>query len=248
LNSFLEAHNITKYLNGEGGSKKPIVENLSFSISEKDNITAILAPVGGGKTTILKILAGLDNDFTGDIFLKGFQIKNKLPFIPEKAASFPWLNVYDNIKIILSMQRKDEISRVRIQELINLVGLTGYENHFPSNNSYGFRFRISLARALSSPAPLILLDEPWKQMDPETKDEILNLIKILSNEGHLKFLIASSNITDMVFLADKILLLNNNGKLSSIISKSNNEPVLQKNDVLNIILKENSINKANFSI
>jgi ABC-type multidrug transport system ATPase subunit len=248
LNSFLEAHNITKYLNGDAGSKKSIVENLSFSISEKDNITAILAPVRGGKTTILKILAGLDNDYMGDIFLKGFQIKNKLPYIPEKPASFPWLNVYDNIKIILSIQRKDEISRVRIQELINLVGLTGYENHFPANKSYGFRFRISLARALSNPSPLILLDEPWKQMDPETKGEILNLVKNLSYEGHLKFLITSSNITDVTFLSDKILLLDKFGKLSETISKSSNEPELIKNNILNIILKENIVNNTNFSI
>lgn len=248
MSSFLEAHNITKYLKGEAGSKKPIIENLSFSISENDNISAILAPGRSGKTTILKILAGLDNDYSGDIFLKGFQIKNKLPFIPEKPSSFPWLNVKDNIKIFLSMQRKDEISRMRIQELINLVGLTGYENHYPSNKSYGFRFRISLARALSNPSPLILLDEPWKQMDPETKGEILNLIKNLSNEGHLKFLVASSNITDVAFLSDRILLLDKHGKLSETISKSINEPELQKNNILNIILKENLVNNTNFSI
>jgi len=252
LNSFLEVKNITKYFNGAAGSKQLILENLSFSISEGQSIISILIPFGGGKTTLLKILSGLDSNYRGDILLNGNKIKNKFPFIPEKPASFPWLNVTGNIRSIIAMHEKlDGSSRVKLQELIDLTGLTGYEDHFPHNKSYGFRFRISLARAMAVFPRLILLDDPFKLMDLETKDEIFELIKKIASEKKIKFILASSNITETALLSDKILLINGKpGYLSGeiIIDKYKKRLEQLKDEIREILQKENVTNATNFSI
>jgi len=252
LNPFLEVKNITKYFTGEAGSKQLILENLNFYISEEHNITSILAPFGGGKTTLLKILSGLDTDYKGEILLNGNKINNKFPLIPEKPASFPWLNVSGNIKLFLTMHEKNvKPSAIKLQELIDLTGLTSYEDHFPHNKSYGFRFRISLARALAVSPQIILLDDPFKLMDSETKDEIFELIKKVADIKKIKFILATSNITEVALLSDKILLIKNKPVYLSgeiIIDKYKHRLEQLKDEIQEILQKENMINAANFSI
>jgi len=252
LNPFLEVKNITKYFKGEAGSRQLIFEKLSFFISEEHNITSILAPFGGGKTTLLKILSGLDSDYMGEILLNGDKIKNKFPFIPEKPASFPWLNVKDNIRSIIDILEKEERpSEIELRELIDLTGLTSYEDHFPNNKSYGFRFRISLARALAVSPQIILLDDPFKQMDSETKDEIFELIKNVASVKKIKFILASSNITEVALLSDKILIIKNKPVYLSgeiIIDKYKHRLEQLKEEIQEILQKENVFNTSNFSI
>jgi ABC-type nitrate/sulfonate/bicarbonate transport system ATPase subunit len=252
LNPFLEVKNITKYFKGEAGSRQLIFENLSFSINEEHNITSILAPFGGGKTTLLKILSGLDSDFMGEILLNGDKTKNKFPFIPEKPASFPWLNVKGNIRSIIDVLEKEERpSEIKLQELIDLTGLTSYEDHFPHNKSYGFRFRISLARALAVSPQIILLDDPFKPMDSETKDEIFELIKKIATIKRIKFILTTSNITEAALLSDKILLIKNKPVYLSgeiIIDKYKHRLEQLKDEIQEIVQKENMINASNFSI
>ena len=252
MSPFLDVKNITKYYKGEAGSRQHVLENLSFSVSEEHKITSILACSGGGKTTILKILSGLDNDFKGDILLYGAKIKNRFPFIPEKPASFPWLNVKGNIRSIIDILEKEERpSEIELQELIDLTGLTSYEDHFPHNKSYGFRFRISLARALAVSPQIILLDDPFKQMDSETKDEIFELIKNVASVKKIKFILASSNITEVALLSDKILLIKNKPVYLSgevILDKYKHRLEQLKEEIQEILQKENVFNTSNFSI
>jgi sulfonate transport system ATP-binding protein len=252
LSPFFDVKNITKYYKGEAGSKQHILENLSFSISQEYNITSILAGFGGGKTTLLKILSGLDDDYKGDILLYGAKIKNRFPYIPEKPASFPWLNVNGNIRAIMDMHEKEgSPSHILIQEIIELTGLTGYEDHFPDNKSYGFRFRISLARALAVSPQIILLDNPFKFMDSETKDEIFDLIKKISSLQKINFILATSNITEAALISDKILLVNGKpGYLSGeiVIDKYKHRLEQLKDEIQEILQKENVTNATNFSI
>ena len=252
MNPILEVKNISKYFKGEAGSKQTVFENLSFVIRKEHNITSILAPFGGGKTTLLKILSGLDYDYKGDILLNGEKNKYKFPFIPEKPSSFPWLNVSDNISCFIDILNKEERqSQIYIQELIDITGLTGYEDHYPDNRSLGFRFRISLARALVVSPQIILLDDPFKLMDSETKDEIFELIKKTASLKNIKFLLCTSNITEAALLSDKIILINDKpGYLAGEIIIDNYKKRLEqlKDEILEILQKENVINTTNFSI
>jgi ABC-type nitrate/sulfonate/bicarbonate transport system ATPase subunit len=252
LNHFFEVKNIKKYFKAETGTKQLVLENLSFNITEDDQVVAILIPFGGGKTTLQKILSGLDDDYSGEVLLNGEKNSNKLPYIPEKPTSYPWLNVTGNVKLIAAMhEKKNKISSIRLQEFIDFVGLTGYENHFPFNKSYGFRFRISLARALVVSPQMILLDDSFKQMDSETKVEIFELIEKIKVERRIKFLLATSNITEVALLSDKILLMKNKpGNIfGEIIADKHKRSVEQiKNEILKIIQKEDILNCSNFFI
>ena len=252
MNNLLEVRNIIKYYKGEAGSKLLVLDKVSFSLNEDDNITSILAPTGSGKSTLLKIISGLDYDYEGGILLKGNKVVNKLPFIPEKPSSFPWLDVKGNIKIVFRMvEELGGTARYKLQDLIDLTGLTGYENHFPDNKSYGFRFRISLARAIAVSPEIILIDDPFKFMETESKDESFQLIKRISTEKGIRFLIATSNINDAFMLSDNIILLSKNpvSVVTDISVDKNNKGTEQiKNEIKSLLEKENIINLTNFSI
>jgi len=252
LNNFLDIKNIVKSYKGEAGSKLLVLDKVSFSTSKDDYITTILAPNGSGKTTLLKIISGLDYDYEGNILLSGNKIVNKFPFIPEKPSSFYWLNVEENIKTVFMMlEESDKTIRYKLQELIDLTGLTGYEKHFPDNKSYGFRFRISLARAIAVSSELILLDDPFKLMDGETKEELFQLIERISKEKEIRFLIASSNIPDAFRLSERILLITNN-PLSEVIDISADKNIKGtehiKNQIKSFLENVDVFNKTNFSI
>lgn len=252
MNSYLEVKNITKYFKGTVGPKQLILEKMSFSVNEEHSITSILTPFGGGKTTLLKILSGLDSDYSGDIFLNGKKIKNKLPFIPEKPASFPWLTVSGNLKAIMKICEKEKrFSNTNIQELIYLTGLTGYEDHYPDNKSYGFRFRISLARAMVVVPQIILLDDPFKLMDSETKEEIYELIKKIASVQKIKFILASSNITDVVLHSDRILFIKSKpGYVSGeiIVDHYKRKSEMYNIEIQDILRGENVLSSSNYSI
>jgi ABC-type nitrate/sulfonate/bicarbonate transport system ATPase subunit len=179
-------------------SRIPRLKNISLKTLE-GTITSFIAPKNSGKTLLLKIIAGIETPTSGGIInAEG----KKIVYIPGKPSSFPWLNVYENVSFGLS--KPDE---VEIKRIISLVGLEGYEKHIPNNKSYGFRFRISLARSLAHSPSLILLDEPFAQMDDITKKEIFQLIRQVSEKCNVSFLLAASNITEALFLSDKIYLM-----------------------------------------
>ena len=166
---------------------------------------------GGGKSTLLKIIAGVLKPTKGDVILSGekyLQTNGKIVLIPEKSASLPWLNVNKNIELACRLEtcRKNTGSQ-DIKDLVALVGLTGYENHYPHNDSFGFRFRISLARALLFNPLVLLLDDCFKKMDAAVREETYNLLESVSKEVDTHFLLATTNILEAVRLSGRIFLM-----------------------------------------
>jgi ABC-type nitrate/sulfonate/bicarbonate transport system ATPase subunit len=197
----IEIKNLSKKFPSDIGFKAIELKNISFRILD-GKITSIIAPTNSGKSQLLKIISGLEEKTSGDIVNP---INKKIIYLPSELSSFPWLNVIENVK--LGINRWDE---KEIKALINLVGLEGYEKFYPDNNSLGFRFRIALARSLANNPAAILLDEPFKQMDVQTKDEIYSLIREVNKMRNTTFLLATSNLTEAIFLSDKIYLMKNN--------------------------------------
>ena len=194
----IEVKNISKEYTDDSGFKKIILKNVSLDISY-EKITSVIAPSGSGKSTLLKIISGLENATHGEVIKNGDQ---KIIYIPSQSYSFPWLNVEENISF--GLHKKDS---TKIQSIISFVGLEGYESFHPNNKSYGFRFRIALARSLAHHPTAILLDEPFYQMDVQTKKEILFLIRETQNTYKTTFLLATTNITEALFLSEKIYLM-----------------------------------------
>ena len=194
----IEVKNISKDFKEVRGFNKLLLKNISLNIIP-ENVTSVIGPTGSGKSTLLKIISGLESASEGKVVHKG---NKRIIYIPSEPSSFPWLNVEENISLGLIEKDQNEI-----KDILKIVELEGYESFHPNNKSYGFRFRIALARSLAHHPAAILLDEPFKQMESQTKEEIMLLIREVQNKIKTTFLLATSNITEALFLSDKIYLM-----------------------------------------
>ncbi len=192
----------------DGGLSKEVFNNLSINLNfEENNFISLIAPSGFGKSTLLKIIAGLINPDSGKITVKERQTEKpleKVIYIPGEAVSIPWLSVKKNIEFGI---QKDQLSDERTKFIISLIGLEGYDEHIPHKKSIGFRFRITLGRSLYSDPEIILIDDPFGKLDGLTKEEVFLMLKDVIEESNTKFLLATSNLIDAFFLSDEIMII-----------------------------------------
>ena len=182
----MKFENINKTFTYENGLNVKLLDDISFEVKEGE-VTSLLASTGSGKSTLLKILSGLELEDAGN------RNETKACIIPSQPSSFPWMNVTENI-----LFANDKLDDQTQKKLVHLVGLEGYENHYPNNKSLGFRFRIAIARALAVNPKIILLDEPFAAMDQKTKLEMLQLIVDLNKETKTTILLATSNLRSII--------------------------------------------------
>ena len=194
----LEVNNLSKNYTDEFGYTVNLLKDISFKVSA-GNICSILAPSGSGKSSLLKIIAGLESQSSGEISKAS---NGPVIYFPSEPSSFPWLNVTDNILFGITNTKS-----VDVMQLSKIVGLEGYETHFPHNKSLGFRFRIVLARSLAHKPSIIVIDEPFNKMDELTKDELYQLIREINSTTKTSFLFATTNISEALFLSDNIYLM-----------------------------------------
>jgi NitT/TauT family transport system ATP-binding protein len=208
--------------------KNILIQNLSFGFSDKElilnninfdlvrgQIVAIIGPSGCGKSTILRLLAGIltANSGTIDIFgqsPKQLQLNKKIGIAFQDSCLIEWLTVKENILIPtkIGIHLKSDINNIeRANYLIELVGLTKYQNSYPNQLSGGMKQRVSFARALINKPELLLLDEPFSALDSFTKTKLMiDFSGILSQENTTTIFI-THNIEEAVFLSDKLLVL-----------------------------------------
>jgi ABC-type nitrate/sulfonate/bicarbonate transport system ATPase subunit len=218
---------VSKTYSSEAGLNINVLEDINFEIfsSENGTITSILSPFGSGKSTLLKIISGLIEPSSGKIYFNGSEKKKIIPLIPENPSSFPWLSVKKNIEFGLNLSEEKKYS---LDDLISIVGLKGYEDHFPNNKSLGFRFRISLARALAINSSFILIDDSFKQMNKESREEIYFLLNEISSHQKQNFILATTNLVEVIKLSSKVILMSkNHGKIIK-------EIVIEKSDKLQL--------------
>lgn len=220
----LTLNNISKHYIDKVGYNINLLNKISLALNTNEFLT-ILAPRGSGKTSLLKIISGLEQPTNGVIETNG----NKLIFIPTKPSSFPWLNVRENISF------NSNLSSERISEIIDLVGLNGYTEHFPHNKSEGFRFRIALGRALANMPDVLVIDEPFANLNSRTREEIYLLLRTLYNSEKLTIIFGTTNITEAIFLSDKIYLMKKNpgeiiGKLIVDLEEKRELPLMESKE------------------
>ncbi|MES2213393.1 MAG: ABC transporter ATP-binding protein [Patescibacteria group bacterium] len=178
------------------------LNDVSFSIASGEFV-CIIGPSGEGKSTILKLIAGLEHETTGTITRP-----DHVSMVFQTVALFPWLTVYDNIAIGLRAQNIPEhIVRKTIEKYLDLMKLTYFVNHRPGDLSGGQKQRVGIARALALDPEVLLLDEPFSALDPKTTAELHDDIIGIWKETKKTMLMVSHQIEEAVSLAERIILI-----------------------------------------
>ena len=202
-------------------TKKVVIDNIDLDIYENEFLT-LLGSSGCGKTTMLRSISGLDKPTSGRVFIDGEDvtdfdpIKRKVNTIFQNYALFPLMTVYDNIAFGLKMQKrpKDEIEK-RVQEMLELVHLEGYENRYPKELSGGEQQRVSLARGLINKPKVLLLDEPLSALDLKLRKEMQIELKQLQRKLKITFIYVTHSQDEALSMSDRIAIIRN-GKIEQL--------------------------------
>ena len=203
----LELRNINKAFAG-----KQILTNFSLSIPEKQ-ILAIVGPSGGGKTTLLRMLAGLETIDSGEIYYNGellaideLEKRNLLGFVFQDFQLFPHLSVLENLTLspIKTMSMEKEVAEKKARGLLEQLGLAGHADAFPFSLSGGQKQRVALARAMMIDPKIIGYDEPTSALDPELRLEVEKLI-LQNKERGMTQIVVTHDLQFAENIADQIL-------------------------------------------
>jgi len=196
------------FRNGNGGLQA--LDHLSFFVQPQEFL-CVLGPSGSGKSTLLRILAGLLEPTDGEVIYLGERLtspRREIGFVFQKANLMPWRTVMQNILLPLEVQGVAmEEARGRARELVELVGLQGFEDTLPRDLSGGMAQRVAIARALVHDPDLMLLDEPFGGLDALTRERMgTELLRIWQRRRKTVVMVTHS-ISEALFLADRVVVL-----------------------------------------
>ncbi len=179
------------------------LRDVSFDVNRGEFVT-VVGPSGCGKSTLLKVASGLLEHTSGDVEVD----RQSLGYTFQDATLLPWRSVIRNVELLLELEGVNKAERRRIaQEHIDLVGLSGFEEHYPKRLSGGMKMRVSLARSLAVKPSVFMFDEPFGALDEITRerlnDELLDLFK---KEGFAGLFITHS-IYEAIFLSTRVLVM-----------------------------------------
>lgn len=201
---------------GKGQTKVKALDNVSFSV-EKGEFVAIVGASGSGKSTLLHLLGGVDRPNSGKVFIAGKDIyklnddelaifrRRQVGLIYQFYNLIPILNVEENITLPLSLDGR-KVDEKRLEELINLLGLSGRRTHLPNELSGGQQQKTSIGRAMITNPAIILADEPTGNLDSKSSDEVVTLLK-KSNKDYKQTIIMITHNLEIAKVADRIITI-----------------------------------------
>jgi NitT/TauT family transport system ATP-binding protein len=182
------------------------LDNISFNVRPREFV-CVLGPSGSGKTTLLRALAGLIAPTSGS-FMFGHGEQPSTGMVFQQANLMPWRTVIENIKLPLEVKHADDVSaRAKAQEMIELIGLQGFEDSLPRDLSGGMAQRVAIARALIYDPDLLLLDEPFGSLDAITRERMWNELSRIWQMRQKTVIMVTHSINESLFLADRVLVL-----------------------------------------
>jgi NitT/TauT family transport system ATP-binding protein len=208
----LALHHLVKSQLTTSGETATIVDDVSFEIAAGEFV-CLIGPSGSGKTAILNILAGLDRPTSGEALLDGRPIPGPGPdraVLFQEPALFPWLSILGNVELALRLVGSaDGDRRGRAMGWLRQFGLERFATMHPHELSAGMRQRAALARALSADPDVLLLDEPFAQLDAQARELLQGEVQRVwvGSEGRKTFLFVTHNVREAALLADRVLLM-----------------------------------------
>ncbi|HEY9207116.1 MAG TPA: ABC transporter ATP-binding protein [Candidatus Methanoperedens sp.] len=186
------------------------LDRVNFEVGDGEFV-CLLGPSGCGKTTILRLAAGLDVPSAGEIFLDGKKIEGankECGFVFQEYALFPWSTIKGNIEFGPEVMGLKKEERRRISEYyIELVGLKGFEDHYPHELSGGMKQRVGIARAYANKPKLLLMDEPFGALDAQTRNIMQGELLRIWEKEHISVLFVTHSVDEAVYLADRVIVM-----------------------------------------
>ncbi|MFM9035414.1 MAG: sulfate/molybdate ABC transporter ATP-binding protein [Mycobacterium sp.] len=197
------------------------LDNVDFVVPS-GSLTALLGPSGSGKSTLLRAIAGLDRPDSGSVVINGTDVTNVPPqrrgigFVFQHYAAFKHMTVRDNVAFGLKIRRlrKPEIDE-KVDNLLEVVGLAGFQTRYPNQLSGGQRQRMALARALAVDPQVLLLDEPFGALDAKVREDLRAWLRRLHDEVHVTTVLVTHDQSEALDVADRIAVLNK-GRIEQI--------------------------------
>lgn len=206
----IKIRDVKKTFRDKKGTELKVLDGLSLDVYENEFLV-ILGPGQCGKTVLLNMISGLSEPDEGTIeFSGGTPAKGDIGVVFQRYALFPWKTVVQNVEA--SQKFKGANKQQRRQEaldLINLVGLSGFENSFPAALSGGMKQRVGIARAYATKADIMLMDEPFGALDAQTRYQMQDEVLKIWQQKLTTVVFVTNNIEEAVYLGDRIVLLGN---------------------------------------
>jgi len=186
-----------------------VLDHIQFDVFENE-LLCIVGPSGSGKTTMANIIAGLLKPTAGSVRLAGETVnpqKHNISYVFQARSCFPWRTVKDNVRIALEIKGipRAEGDR-RIEEVLRIVGLSGFEEYFPNQISGGMKQRVAIARAFCVESDLLILDEPFGSLDAQTRYLMQGEVLKIWEKMKRAVIFITNNIEEAVFLADRLII------------------------------------------
>lgn len=206
--------------------RSAVLDDVSFTL-RSGSIISIVGESGCGKTTLLRIIAGHESDYSGSICIHGVDHtysparKRNIGLVFQEYALFPHLSIEKNISFGLS--EKGSSADKRVEELLDLIGLPDIGKRYPHELSGGQQQRIAIARALAPSPSLLLMDEPFSNLDPIKRKNIRKSIEEITQKSQTSCLIVTHDIKDAVSISDRVIILQH----GRIIQQGSPEEILR---------------------
>lgn len=210
MSGMLEITNVSKTYDASGENPVKALDGVSLTVDQGEFVS-VIGPSGCGKSTLFNVIGGLISDYEGEVTIDGHGIDGThrdVGVVFQEESTFPWRTTLNNVAFPLEVQgMAKDLREAKAREFIKLVGLEGFENHFPAQLSGGMKQRTAVARTLAYEPRIMLLDEPFGALDEQTRlllgDKLLEIWSTLKQT----MLLITHNITEAVQLSDRVVVM-----------------------------------------
>lgn len=216
----LEISNVNRTYSDHKETKVEALQDVSLTVGRGEFVTFI-GSSGCGKTTLLRLIAGLDEPQSGKLLVDGKEIHGTNPkrgYVVQQGGLFPWLTVWDNIAYGLKVRGLYKKRKADVAKYVGLIGLNGFEKSFPHQISGGMAQRVAIARALINEPELLLLDEPMGALDAFTRMDLQEKLIELWQSRSVTMVLVTHDVDEAIYLSDRVVVMTPRpGKIEEIV-------------------------------
>ncbi|KKB64265.1 ABC transporter ATP-binding protein [Robbsia andropogonis] len=221
--AYLEIKNVSKvFTDQKRGTALTTLDGINLDLAQQEFL-CLLGPSGCGKSTLLNMIAGFETATSGSVRVGEKQVSKpgaERGMVFQQPTLMPWLPVWDNIAFHYKLKGKSAAQRRELsQTFIDMVGLRGFENHYPTELSGGMSQRVGIARALLMNPDVVLMDEPFAALDAQTKEEIQEALVTIWQQSRSTIVFVTHSIDEALLLGTKVAVMTHRpGRIRELIS------------------------------